>query len=669
MERAGENMSGPFPKTVRDLSDVSTVHGLRYVLNGKACYLDRLLWTLICVTATGIGLFMSAQLWLHWQSNPVVTTIATASLPITNLDFPAITLCSPGNDIESLTKLPLILDGFWTEFWNNSEHEMAFEDMDRTSQGLVLTEFMIQMVPGWPLELTLEEFLLHMTTDHDALIKTFIIAKYLNDPLDKRPAFDILLNPARANEMEQVQSDIKEKVKQLFSAMDFVSEQVHEILLGVLWFTGLPCEKLLQTCVWKGRKIPCSLLFHLIPTDIGFCCSFNHDPLVVMLKNSSFANILQRIENKYQDLGPGAQIRHQKRYINYSFSPQAGKHNGLLVVLDMKSHDLTSTSVMEDFLGIHASVTPKNQFPMMNSNSFLVSPGMETQVEITGKKISATATLRNTLDPTERNCFFTDEYPLQLFSNYTMTNCWMECLMNLSKKALRQHETCIPWNFPTKIEPPCKPISHQLFLEEFNYLDMNKIIGTEVCRPNCGGTEYTTSISSAPFRPCTHANFGLTRFCTLERYGAKPQKWADNVLEQYQEWLEGRDMPDYLLDLQSPQRTTKQDFIFHSEAQTREFPGNYNAFDRDIAVINFFFSHPVAIELISAPSMTWAQYVSSVGGLLGLFIGFSVISGIEILYWFTIGYAENVHADKRIRKISVESSKSQSTQNTSFSAF
>lgn len=476
MERVGDKMSSPFPKTVRDLSEVSTVHGLRYVLNEKACYLDRILWALICIIATGIGLYMSAQLWVHWQSNPVITTIATASLPITNLDFPAITLCSPGNDIASLAKLPLILDQFWTGFWNNSDYSQEFGDMNGTVQGQVLTEFMIQMVPGWPLELTLEEFLLHMTTDHDALIKTFIITKYSNDPFENRPAFDILLNPDRANEMEQVQSEIKAKVGQLFSAMDFRSKQVHEIILAVLWFTGLPCEKLLQTCVWKGRKIPCSLLFHLIPTDIGFCCSFNHDPLVTMLRNSSFANILQRIETKYQDLTFGPHVRNQKRYISYPFSPQAGKHNGLLVVLDMKSHDLKSTSVKQDFLGVQASVTPKNQFPMMNSNSFLISPGQETQVEITGKRLSATDTLRNTLDPVERNCFFTDEYPLQLFSNYTMTNCWMECLMNLSKKALRQHETCIPWNFPTKLEPPCKPIAHQLFLEEFNYLDMNKVL-------------------------------------------------------------------------------------------------------------------------------------------------------------------------------------------------
>ena len=39
--------------------------------------------------------------------------------------------------------------------------------------------------------------------------------------------------------------------------------------------------------------------------------------------------------------------------------------------------------------------------------------------------------------------------------------------------------------------------------------------------------------------------------------------------------------------------------------------------------------------------MTPVEFVSNVGGLLGLFIGFSLISGVEVLYWLTIGYAEN----------------------------
>ena len=36
------------------------------------------------------------------------------------------------------------------------------------------------------------------------------------------------------------------------------------------------------------------------------------------------------------------------------------------------------------------------------------------------------------------------------------------------------------------------------------------------------------------------------------------------------------------------------------------------------------------------------EFVSSLGGLFGLFLGFSIISFLEILYWTTIQLARNV---------------------------
>ena len=60
--------------------------------------------------------------------------------------------------------------------------------------------------------------------------------------------------------------------------------------------------------------------------------------------------------------------------------------------------------------------------------------------------------------------------------------------------------------------------------------------------------------------------------------------------------------------------------------------------------------------------MTKIEFVSNVGGLLGLFIGFSLISGIEIIYWLTIGYAENSYARRKQAKISMVSSSTASNE-------
>ena len=47
--------------------------------------------------------------------------------------------------------------------------------------------------------------------------------------------------------------------------------------------------------------------------------------------------------------------------------------------------------------------------------------------------------------------------------------------------------------------------------------------------------------------------------------------------------------------------------------------------------------------------MTMLDYVAQIGGLLGLFIGFSVISGIEIVYWCTFRLVREQRRGMKVR--------------------
>jgi amiloride-sensitive sodium channel len=44
--------------------------------------------------------------------------------------------------------------------------------------------------------------------------------------------------------------------------------------------------------------------------------------------------------------------------------------------------------------------------------------------------------------------------------------------------------------------------------------------------------------------------------------------------------------------------------------------------------------------------MTSIDFISQMGGLLGLFLGFSLISGIEIMYWFTLRLGQRLFCNK-----------------------
>ncbi len=39
--------------------------------------------------------------------------------------------------------------------------------------------------------------------------------------------------------------------------------------------------------------------------------------------------------------------------------------------------------------------------------------------------------------------------------------------------------------------------------------------------------------------------------------------------------------------------------------------------------------------------MSWIQFISQVGGLMGLCLGFSFVSAIELFYWFTYRMGRN----------------------------
>ena len=92
--------------------------------------------------------------------------------------------------------------------------------------------------------------------------------------------------------------------------------------------------------------------------------------------------------------------------------------------------------------------------------------------------------------------------------------------------------------------------------------------------------------------------------------------------------------------------------------KTKFFQGapDYNAYRRDIAVLNLFFGDSTAFgkddklrlvlsffctEFERSLKMTWVDFMSQFGGNCGLCLGISLLSVIEIFYWFSIKLCKN----------------------------
>ncbi len=60
----------------------------------------------------------------------------------------------------------------------------------------------------------------------------------------------------------------------------------------------------------------------------------------------------------------------------------------------------------------------------------------------------------------------------------------------------------------------------------------------------------------------------------------------------------------------------------------------YDAYESDIAILNVFFETPTVLEYTTQQSKTWLDFISAVGGNGGLFIGFSIVTLLEIIWLF-----------------------------------
>ena len=107
-----------------------------------------------------------------------------------------------------------------------------------------------------------------------------------------------------------------------------------------------------------------------------------------------------------------------------------------------------------------------------------------------------------------------------------------------------------------------------------------------------------------------------------------PEIWGRQVLENFAKKSGG--IPAYMSYIQNSKRTIKDSYLLRNF-----FSGNskeYDAYDKDIAVLNVFFGTSTVMSFNSQKRQSWLDYLSSVGGALGLCIGLSIITVVELVW-------------------------------------
>ena len=87
---------------LREFLESSTIHGLVHISTAKS-KTAKAIWVTIVVACFAIAVYMITNSYKEWQESPVSTTITTH--PITELEFPTVTVCPPRGSNTALNHL------------------------------------------------------------------------------------------------------------------------------------------------------------------------------------------------------------------------------------------------------------------------------------------------------------------------------------------------------------------------------------------------------------------------------------------------------------------------------------------------------------------------------------------------------------------------------------
>ena len=470
---------------------------------------------------------------------------------------------------------------------------------------------------------------------------------------------NLVLDPSKAKEREKKIAEAKKRYHQNFGFLDM--EKAYHNLFEILWYSQLPCfdvknitsenrddMSLVKRCYWKNQRVSCSSIFFARPTDRGMCCTFNMEKAENIFRKSKYTSALSEMQN--HDRKYGFEDEALPEWFRKDNEPQTqpGQNKGLRLVLDAHTDRISPGTVFDNFRGFVTVVDGGDKYPLTATNSFLIRPGRENYVALSASGIEADEDIKS-IDPEKRECYFPDENPLQMHNRYSRSSCVLECSMNYARKMIKKSNDtfgCAPWFYPAT-DDQYTNICNPWETKEFQRY-MTNVPGKEcvTCLPDCTDTQYNARVSAAPFRGCDHTNLGTSHLCDLQDTEMNPPMWTQMIQEEFKG--QNIEVPDYAKPNKAKLSNIRNSMVNPAKIKEltlrQHFLANptYDAFEKDIAIVNFYFDKPSVVEFKRSLRMTTTDFISQMGGLLGLGLGFSFVSAVEIIYWMTIRLYRNV---------------------------
>ncbi|XP_055610822.1 pickpocket protein 28-like [Uranotaenia lowii] len=337
-----------------------------------------------------------------------------------------------------------------------------------------------------------------------------------------------------------------------------------------------PCDQMLQGCRYAQKIQKCMHMFQPVLTDEGLCCTFNSVDQAHMLQHEDKANAyIPEADNPFEPIEWTPEGGFVGSITNASFPRNIagiGAHMGLTVVLDANVSDYYCSSTSS--YGFKLLLHNPTETPKMADFASYVMVGTENRIIVTPRISDASFLIRKFVQG-QRQCVFANEANLSYFKTYSRNNCEMECEARL----IQENCGCVLYYMPKLTEDVkiCSQADAHCYEEirtSIAFTSNTSLMCT--CLPGCFEISYAMDIST-----------------------------ADLCVGKFQ---------------------VREELLTQNDSYARH----------NVALVYIFFKDTYFRSFSKGELFGFTDFLSNIGGLLGLFLGFSIISVAEVLYFLTL---------------------------------
>ncbi|KAF4519267.1 hypothetical protein B566_EDAN002156 [Ephemera danica] len=98
---------------LQEFGEATSLHGVHFITGQRGHLCERLCWTVAILVSAVLCCREITKLYIRWQDSPVITSFARHSTPVSDVPFPAVTICPESKVLRSVMDVEEKFDWLW----------------------------------------------------------------------------------------------------------------------------------------------------------------------------------------------------------------------------------------------------------------------------------------------------------------------------------------------------------------------------------------------------------------------------------------------------------------------------------------------------------------------------------------------------------------------------